>query len=380
EPLRDDGRVQLTLARPKVPQKDWPPLILLKVWPAGGAQDLKLVALLSREAALRRELADASLPRVHEVWVDAGRIFVAAAYFPGRSLEEIVARLARSLSVEEVAAVGLGVVAGLMATRRIHRALGSDFRRVPCEVQPSLVYITFDGRTMLNEFIVWSASERMSDGHWEKSPPAVAHRRELWSVVSNLDALMVGTQDLQAQALRTKMAAVLESGSNDRMLSELQRTLASVCDDPVRALRTLVDEAFGETAETEWHRWQKLEASVDANWRHGLDDLVEDDLDHLENTPMMMMPDMMMPDGLELQALDRKSEPTAVPRWTQSHPTRPPAAKASSTRPWALPAAILSILAAAALCAVLAASCSDSEVDIDAILFNGEADVPQNRR
>ncbi|MEM7676267.1 MAG: hypothetical protein AAF449_09715, partial [Myxococcota bacterium] len=345
QPLDDTGRVQLTLARPQTPQKNWPALILLKVWPAVGSPNLQLVALLSREAALRRELADPHLPRVHEVWVDRGRIFVAAAYCPGRSLEEVVSKLKRSLSVEEVAAVGLGVVAGLMATRRIHRALGSDFRRVPCEVQPSLVYITFDGRTVLNEFIVWSASERMSDGHWVKSTPAVAHRRELWSVVSNLDALMVGNQDPRAQALRTKMAAVLESGLHDRMLNELQQTLASASGDTVRVLRTMIDEAFGETAETEWHRWQQLERPVDASEGQGLAEGEADPATAgLDKTPMLMMPL-----GLPAASPERPA-PRAVPDWNRRHPT---SAALPKRRPGALSLIVLAALVAAILSAIL---------------------------
>ncbi|MEM7678890.1 MAG: protein kinase, partial [Myxococcota bacterium] len=249
--LREAGRGQLLLARPREPQPGRPQVVMLKVWPAEVSRDLSFIALVTREATLRKQLTDEHLPRVLDMGVDDGRLVVELDYPLGRTLRQIVDRIRRPLAAEEVAALGVGLARGLVAGRNLREALGADFSRVPCELTPDKVFITYEGTPIVTDFAVRSAAERMLDEDWVRVTEDVARRREVWTLVNTLQGLLTDKDNRRAQTLSARISKIADSAPSHRAAKELASTLSGFVQEPARIVQGLMEELYAETARRE---------------------------------------------------------------------------------------------------------------------------------
>ncbi|MEL7239111.1 MAG: hypothetical protein AAGK78_09630, partial [Planctomycetota bacterium] len=262
--LREAGRGQLLLARPRDPQPGRPQVVMLKVWPAEVSRDLSFIALVTREATLRKQLTNDHMPRVFDLGVDDGRLVVELDYPLGRTLRQITDRIRRPLAAEEVAALGIGLSRGLAAGRQLREALGADFSRVPCELTPDKVFITYDGTPIVTDFAVRSAAERMLDEDWVRVTEDVTRRREVWTLVNTLQGLLTDKDNRRTQTLRSRINKTVESAASHRVAKELASMLSGFVQDPARVVRALMEELYSETARRERQVLMRLAGEMNA--------------------------------------------------------------------------------------------------------------------
>ncbi|MEO1334572.1 MAG: hypothetical protein AAFV29_02975, partial [Myxococcota bacterium] len=153
---------------------------------------------------------------------------------------------------------------GLAAGRQLREALGADFSRVPCELTPDKVFITYDGTPIVTDFAVRSAAERMLDEDWVRVTEDVTRRREVWTLVNTLQGLLTDKDNRRTQTLRSRINKTVESAASHRVAKELASMLSGFVQDPARVVRALMEELYSETARRERQVLMRLAGEMNA--------------------------------------------------------------------------------------------------------------------
>jgi serine/threonine protein kinase len=166
-----------------------------------------------REAQAAARLNHPNVVRMYDVVEAAGRPWIVMEYVPSRSLHDVVATQGR-LPPEEVARIGLGVLAALRAAHSagvLHR-----------DVKPSNVLLTEDGRVVLTDFGLATVEDSDTTitrtGLILGSPAYIAPERagdgtagpasDLWSLGATLYAAVEGQSPFQRSSALATLAAL----------------------------------------------------------------------------------------------------------------------------------------------------------------------------